>query len=280
MNHALIFDAAVDPARPDVERYTVTRDGEVLATAVVSDIPGYCDAALRVRITGADAQAWSIAAENLAATLRGRAVRLLSIVRQDDRDVARLEAAGYRLGWESWGARLELPGDGLPANDYSELIEGPRAAGYAVRELGVADDTAYLRDAFELYDAEHDSFPRTPATSVKHYDEHGFAEHVAHNRVFAAIREGRCAAITVFEAGAGPAEAETDFTLVAARFRGEGLASFLKATAIKQLAVEGVRVFSTGGALVNKPMMRANEKLGYVLEPPWGSYELVLDPAS
>lgn len=278
MTRDLIFDAAADSVRTDLERYVVSRDGEVLATADVSEIPEYPDA-LRVRIAGEDAQAWSLAADGLAETLRSRAGRLLSIVRQDHRDVARLEAAGYRLGWESWGARLELPEEGLPVDAYAELIEGPLAAGYAVRELGTADDAAYVREAFALYDAEHADFPRTPATSVKHYDEQGFAEHVARSRVFAAVRAERCAAITVFEAGAGPAEADTDFTLVAARCRGEGLASFLKAVAIKQLAAEGVRVFNTGGALVNKPMMRSNEKLGYVFEPFWGSYELVLDIA-
>lgn len=278
MTQALIFDATADSARPDVERYVVTRDGEVLATAVVTEVPDYPDA-LRVRITGEDPQAWSVAAEGLAETLRGRAGRLLSVVRQDHRDATRLEAAGYRLGWESWGARLELPEEGLPADAYSELTEGPRAAGYAVRELGVGGGAAYLCEAFELYDAESASFPRTPATSVQHYDEQGFAQHIARSRAFVAIREGRCAAITVFEARSGPTEAATDFTLVAARFRGEGLASFLKATAIKQLAAEGVRVFGTGGALVNKPMLRSNEKLGYVLEPFWGSYVLALDSA-
>lgn len=267
--------AAADPARPGLERYVVLLGGEVRGTAIVSEIAGYAGA-LRVQIKAEDDQAWRFAADALADELRGRTGRLLAIVRHDHPDSVRFVAAGYRLGWESWGACLKLPPGGLASDAYAEFIEGPRAAGYVARELVLPADAGHVHEAFELYVAGLGDFPRTPATSVEEYDERGFLEHVARGRLFAVIHAGRCVAITVFEAGATAAEVETDFTLVGADHRGKGLAGFLKAAAIERLADEGVRIFRTGGAVVNEPMLRTNVKLGYVLEPFWGSYELAL----
>ena len=65
-----------------------------------------------------------------------------------------------------------------------------------------------------------------------------------------------------------------EFTSVLAEYRGRGLGAAVKAASISTLFNEGVRWFSTGGAVSNEASLGANRTLGYVLEPTWRTYSI------
>jgi predicted GNAT family acetyltransferase len=86
-------------------------------------------------------------------------------------------------------------------------------------------------------------------------------------RFFAALDDGEVVAVTAIERDGE--RAETDFTAVARTHRRRGLAEAVKAASVLALVVEGVRVFSTGGAEENAASLAMNARLGYAVTERW-----------
>ncbi|MBB5236118.1 GNAT family N-acetyltransferase [Deinococcus budaensis] len=72
--------------------------------------------------------------------------------------------------------------------------------------------------------------------------------------------------------GRGP-RAESEQTVTARAHRGRGLATALKAHALAWAQGEGFTHASTGGTVLNLPMLRVNTRLGYVPEALWVTWE-------
>jgi len=252
------------------ERFVVSRGAQILAAAEPQTVEGFPDA-IRLEIFGGDADAWELLANRAADALRGRAKRLISVIRQDHTSISHLKAAGYSLSWQSWAAHLYLR-DALPAEAFAELTARPRAEGFMVRELADPD----VPKAYELYDSCHPELVVTPATPSTHLDTPEFAKALAGERVFVVMHDHRCVALTEVEPRGDAAE--TNVTLVAPDMRHRGLATLVKATAVTRLAEEGIREFGAGGGCPADAIMNVNRKLGYEVEL-WGSYELTLTPA-
>lgn len=189
------------------------------------------------------------------------------ILREDDPRRAELEAAGYRVVAESWGARLHLadPPDLTVLESYADVA---RAAGFDLRELGPGDAPAVHRlEAANLAD-----YPDAgPATAHDLLPAEELASRLcAGSRAFGALDGTQLVGVTVVE----PADDrwETAFTSVLASHRGRGLGAAVKACSIIALTADGVRTFGTGGAAVNAASLAANRALGYQLEPRWLTY--------
>jgi GNAT superfamily N-acetyltransferase len=247
-------------------RFVVTDGGGVLAGAGISTQPGYQDGR-RLDIYTESDDAWDFANCELTARLKADGVaRVLAVVREDQSACRRLEAAGFKLTWQSWAAHLHLDG---PVAD-SVYREIPAETAHPVREVAPTDHEA----AFRLYDATYADFPRTPATTPAEHSAESFHALLEHSRAFAVIDNATCLALTVMTVDGDVAE--TEFTVVAAAHRRTGLAKLVKATAIRALATEGVRTFGTGGAAANEGSLRMNLSLGYVLDPKWRTYEYAI----
>jgi L-amino acid N-acyltransferase YncA len=283
------------------EHYVLADDARVLAAASVSP-SGPDPAVRRVELFADTAEsgdaAWSELHERIIALLSARGVRTVqSVVREDYAAARRLQSAGYRLGWRSWGASLHVDGP-LPDAAYADILASATSAGAAgsagspvtpVRVVEIGADA--VRAAFALYEACVPDFPLTPATMPTTYTPGEFARLLAASRAFAVMDGAECAALSVYEieaadgdghgdgdGGGGGGQADIAFTVVAAHRRRQGLAKLVKATAVRALAADGVRLFRTGGAAANTASIRMNQALGYTLEPMWQTW--VLDPSA
>lgn len=189
----------------------------------------------------------------------------MRVLRADDPGRAELEAAGWTLAGESWGARLTVaaPPRLLEAR---AAVEAARAAGFEVRELREVEADAVN----ELEAATQADYPYTPATAREHLDlDAARTLFAGDGRVFGAFDDGLLVAVTAIERRGG--HAETDFTSVRSTHRRRGLAVAVKALSIVTLADEGVRTFGTGGAQANAGSIRMNEALGYEIHERWVS---------
>src|SRR5699024_11726883 len=63
--------------------------------------------------------------------------------------------------------------------------------------------------------------------------------------------------------------AETEVTVVARDYRGQGLGRAVKAGSILALCDDGVTTFRTGGYVENAASLAVNQDIGYVLDEHW-----------
>jgi GNAT superfamily N-acetyltransferase len=190
----------------------------------------------------------------------------VQVVREDDPRCAELEAAGYRVVGESWGARLRLS-DPPELSVIEDAVVRAEAAGIAVRELCAE----FSDELFSLEYQNHADYPFTPATAPKPRDADAIRGLWDGNRIFGALDGDLLVAATVISQTAD--RGETQFTSVLSAYRGKGLGKAVKAASILALAEDGVRLFGTGGAAVNEASLGANRALGYTIEERWRSYQ-------
>ena len=185
------------------------------------------------------------------------------VLRDDDPRCAVLEAAGYHVVGESWGARLRDP-DPVALEAAVLRVAG---SGLSVRELS----SEYAEAYHELESANEKDYPYTPATHHVVGDLERFRGLWRDGgRVFGALDGERLVGATSI----GPMEGrwDTAFTSVLSEYRSKGIGQAVKAASILALLADGVRVFGTGGADQNDASLGANLALGYVVEERWRSY--------
>ncbi len=189
------------------------------------------------------------------------------VVRSGDPRCAELDAAGYIVVAESWGARLRLA-DAPDLAAYSERVTAARRLGYRVAEL----PDAWAGELARLEGSVAADYPQTPATPHRAVAEEEAAGLWRDGfRVFGATAGGALVAVTVVRAG--ERRVETEFTSVSRAHRRRGLAAAVKSLSILAFAGEGHRTFGTGGAGANAGSRAMNEALGYRIEERWLSYE-------
>lgn len=168
-------------------------------------------------------------------------------------------ADGARVVARSWGAGLRAG-----AVDPGTLERALRAVAdrVSLRELTVADRAAVLA----LDHDTHRDYPGNVATQHRPLTPDDAAPS-ARRRGFGAFAGDELVAMTFVDVE--EADAETDFTVVAASWRGHGLSTAVKALSIRTLVAEGVRTFRTGGSSDNPAIICANRSLGYVQDEEW-----------
>lgn len=223
----------------------------------------------------------------------------IRVLREDDPETEVLRGEGWSVVAESWGARLHLPPSG-DEHDAAlvaclDAVAEATRTGWRVEQLG-PQDAARIADL----DADcADDYPWTPATGHDVPDPGDLARRLREGwSAFGAFRrdgdpdvadsaddddwydgdpDAPLSAVTVVSPH--PDRIETEFTATHPDARRRGLATAVKAESILTLAAEGHRVFGTGGAAVNEGSLRANLRLGYVLEPRWLSWRAPAPPA-
>ena len=126
-------------------------------------------------------------------------------------------------------------------------------------------------EAHRLFHQNRPDFPSTPATEADDYTLDEMRQLIGANPAFGVWHQEHLIALTVLRRRRDVA-AETDFTVTDRAWRGQGLATAVKALSVSTLAGEGVAHFGTGGAQVNEASLKANQHLGYHIEPLWLTY--------
>ena len=191
----------------------------------------------------------------------------IQIIQAEDPRVADLEASGYRLVGESWGARLRLaePPD---LTKIERAVAEADVSGITIRELSVD----YAGAVYELELANNADYPFTPATfqpppereSIRGLWDSG-------KRIFGALDGDVVVAVVVGQVVDGTGD--NDFASVLSTHRGRGLGAAVAAASIVAFAREGVRVFTAGGAGVNAASLGLVRSMGFHVEEQWRSYE-------
>lgn len=194
------------------------------------------------------------------------AQKTLRVLLSSDPQCRELEARGWRVLAESWGARLRPSEEDLPR--LGHLVTRARAQGYAVHELGPADAAAVAG----LDAVTHEDYPQTgPATA---------RAPVYQEQAAAALRTGRCfggrdpegSLVAVSMTRATEDRVETEFTAVHPDHRGAGLGTAVKEASVLAWWADGARVFGTGGAQTNPASLAINRSVGYTVTERWLTY--------
>ncbi len=182
------------------------------------------------------------------------------VVRSDDARCAELEAAGWVVVSRSWAAQLTAAS--IDVDALAGAVQRGRRHG-DVRAIGDADLASVLvLDSVTLADypggvaTQHS--PLTMSTARVTRTRRGFG-------VFDG--DGQVLAVTYVDVDGRTAE--TEFTVVAAEFRGLGIGTAVKAASILALLREGIEVFRTGGAEENSAILSSSQSLGYLVDEEW-----------
>lgn len=197
------------------------------------------------------------------------------MLREDDPDVAILLAQGWTTVAESWGARLAVGQDVAALEQAADAVS---ACGWRTVQLDAGD----ARRIVDLDAACADDYPRTPVTPHEVPDVDELAARLESGWwAFGAVRvDDRRRLDCVSVLSPRDDQVETMFTVTRAPVRGRGLATAVKARSILELTQRGYRDFGTGGAAADEASLRANLRLGYVLEPRWLSLRAPQGPVA
>ena len=191
----------------------------------------------------------------------------VEIVRETDPRCTELEASGYTLVGQSWGARLRLD-EKLDLSSFNEAVHGLSTTGIEIHELGVEFAAELL--ALELIN--NADYPYTPATfhAIPTLESIRALWNAA-NKVFGAFDDEKL--VGAISTSRASEIVELDFASVLSNYRGKGIGKAMVAAAIVDWAGQGVAVFATGGAAVNAASLGTVQSLGFSIEERWRSYQ-------
>jgi GNAT superfamily N-acetyltransferase len=189
------------------------------------------------------------------------------VLRDDDPRRTKIEALGYTIVGQSWGARLRLA-DAPDLTIFRRAVSRAHRAGISIAELSVS----CADDLHTLEVANNADYPYTPATSQELLDADAIRNLWERGcRVFGAWHGDLLVGATVILQR--DAQTETEFTSVLASYRGRGIGAAVKAASVIACADQGARVFGTGGAAANDASLGVNRALGYEITERWYSYQ-------
>ena len=252
---------------PKPDHFTLSAgDGTEVVAGLDADPFVTAPGGLRVQFYGDPAAFTPLYLEALTRAHRLGYRQLLSVVRQDHRpQMEFLGAAGWRNAYQSWGAHLDLPGfDFAP---YRKLEEKHYLEGTEVHRYAPSDTHAPWDALHHLYAESLKDTPRNPTTTHDSDSLEYFRREIAAGRVFAAVRRGEVLSYTAL--GLEPGSVSSEHTATHAEYRDQGLATLVKAVALTWARTAGYAAASTGGNVANLPMLRVNQRLGYLPEPMW-----------
>lgn len=187
------------------------------------------------------------------------------ILQDTDPRCAELEAAGYSLVGQSWGARLSVDGD---IERFLTAIEKAIRFGIDVRKIW----TEFAEEVLRVEIANNSDYPITPATSRPIPTIEVTRELWApNNLMFGALSDG--VLIGVLATSSRESLVELDFASILRDYRGKGIGKALAAAAILEWVGQGIYRFGTGGASENEASLGTVESLGFSIDEKWRSYQ-------
>lgn len=261
------FRESADPRR---RRLVALRGSEVTATAHLAPFADATPDALRLDFAG-NGEAFTGLYLALLSGLPGSFTRLLGVTREDfSEQMAFFHAAGFRNAWQSWGAHLEL--QGFDPATFQPLEERLFLEGHEMARLDADAPEADWDAVYALFRQGLADAPRNPTTTPDSLEREALRETIRREEAaFVTRRRGEIVALTRLTPRGH--EVESEGTVTQRDWRGRGLATALKAHALAWAKMEGYAQASTGGTVLNVPMLRVNARLGYVPERLWITWE-------
>jgi len=185
----------------------------------------------------------------------------VELVRSDSPRVAELEATGYRVVGESWGARLRFT-----QSSRSGLDVAMSRADVELRELGPEFAVA----VYELESATSADYPVTPATPHQSRDLPAVKELWNESRLYGALDGSRLVGVAAISRDGQRAEVE--FASVLSDYRGQGVGAATVAFGIVREADDGAVEFRTGGAVGNTASLSTARAIGFAIDERWLTY--------
>lgn len=264
------FRESADPLR---RRLVAVRAGEVVATAALSPFGAGTPDALRLDLAGEGAAFTPLYLALLAELPQGF-TRVLGVTREDfGEQVAFFAAAGFRNAWQSWGAHLGL--GGFDFGRYAAREERLFMEGYEVERLSPEAPDADWDALHALTVQGVADAPRNPVTTPDPLGRDDLRAVIRREEAcFVVRRRGEIVALTRLTPCGD--EVDSEHTVTHPAHRSRGLATVLKARALAWARAEGFAQASTGGTVLNLPMLRVNTRLGYRPEPMWLTWAMKL----
>jgi GNAT superfamily N-acetyltransferase len=197
-----------------------------------------------------------------------------SVVREDMQDMDFLARAGLVNRYQSWGAHLML--SSFEFSRFQPLEERLFLHDYELNSLEHSGSEAIWMELYLLFLETWKDAPYNPTTTPEFSSLEGFRDSVDTGRAFYALAQGKIVGYTLLSCPSSKVEVSSEHTAVHPQYRKKGLATLLKATALEWARREGVLEASTGGAVMNLPILRVHQKLGYAFEPMWCTWWLEL----
>lgn len=262
---------------PQKRRLVAVQGAQIVATASLSPFGDGATDALRLDFAG-DGTAFSPLYLSLLAELPAGFARLLGVTREDfGEKMAFYAAAGFRNAWQSWGAHLDLTT--FDFERWRALEEKLFLQGYEVERWRNDAAEAEWDALYQLHQQGERDAPRNPVTSSGHLSRDELRETITREEAVFVVRHGQeLVALTRLTLPGHHAlqeggEVSSDLTTTHPAHRSRGLATLLKAHALAWAKAEGYAEASTGGTVLNLPMLRVNTRLGYRVEPMWITWE-------
>lgn len=263
---------------PHYGRLVWEHGGEIVAGMVFYPTP-LRPHNLRFQMYGARAYFSQLYLEFLAWVAHLQPKTLQSITREDMCDMAFLNAAGFHNRYQSWGAHLEL--DSVDSSHFNfarfiPLEEKLFLQGYELETLEPDGFEALWNILFELYLETHQDTPYNPTTTQGFKTMQEFRSSVAQGFACVARFQEKIVGYVLFSQDPASLEVQCEHTAVFPSYRGKGLGTLLCARGLAQAQAKGCNHAGTGGNVLNLPMLRINQKLGYCVEPMWCTWWLEL----
>jgi GNAT superfamily N-acetyltransferase len=258
---------------PQYGRLVWLEGGEIVAGMVFYPTPVQSHS-LRFQMYGAGAYFSQLYLEFLARVAQLQPKTLHSVTREDMSDMAFLDAAGFHNRYQSWGAHLELN-----VFDFARFIPLEQKLfmqGYELETLEPNGPETLWNTLFNLYLETHPDTPYNPTTTPSFKTLPEFRSSVAQGFAYLAKFQEKIVGYVLFSQNIASLEVESEHTAVLPNHRGKGLGTLLCARGLAQAQAKGCTEAGTGGNVLNLPMLRVNQKLGYHVEPMWCTWWLEL----
>jgi mycothiol synthase len=206
-----------------------------------------------------------------------KAIELFVGVKESMEDGLRFALArGFTEKKRDWESRLDVT-----AFDFATFAEAPRRV--AAQEIAITtladeiarDEAKALEDAYSLEnDCSRDVPSTDPFTPLPFEDWKkevlGSPNSLPEGYYIAVSPEGRYLGVSnLWRSIEDPSFIWQGLTGVRREARGKGVAMALKLKTVEYAAGHGIREIKTWNDQRNRPMLRINEAMGFVKQPPW-----------
>lgn len=265
-------EAFQEDTAPHKLRLVALREGIIVATGRLAPFDESAPDAMRLDLAG-DQSVYSQLYLALLAQMPTPFKRVLGVTREDWAErMGFFAAAGFRNAWQSWGASLNLLSFDFAAFQAAE--EKKFLEGYETERWRSSASAAEWDALYALHQSGEADVPRNPTTMPAALPRQEWEALLRQEEVFVVRYRGEIVALTRLALPSSQAMGvESEFTAVHSTHRSQGLALLVKAHALAWAKGAGYTQASTGGSVLNIPLLRVNTCLGYLTEPMWVTWE-------
>jgi GNAT superfamily N-acetyltransferase len=246
--------------------------GDQIVAGLVYFVPEELEGVFRFQLFGQPEHYGELYMDFLTRVGKFQPRAVQSVVREDMPDVSFLAHAGLINRYQSWGAHLDLTR--FEFGRFSALEERLFMDGYEIGQVDADGNEATWKDLYVLFLETKRDTPYNPTTALTYSDFVAFRDSIGAGKAFYAMRKNQVVGYTLIDAAANTE------TMISAAHRNRGLATLLIARALNWAKGQGLQEAGNGGNVLNLPLLRLQQKLGYEIEPMWSTWWLDLKPVA